>query len=81
MLLSLLCQCDHLYTLITITSILSPQTDMENLGKGSVADKQTEIDDLVRRSDLSKEMQLLIGYYIMMEEYYMKEMAHKVMSS
>lgn len=51
---------------------------MENLGTEKLAEAQTDIEDLVRRCDLSKEMQVLIGYYIMMEEYYMREMADKV---
>ena len=49
---------------------------MESLG--AVEDTtRASIEDLVRRCDLSKEMQVVIGYYIMMEEYYMREMARK----
>lgn len=53
------------------------QADMESLGEEEQASRVTDIDDLVRRCDLSKEMQVVIGYYIMMEEYYMREMAGK----
>lgn len=43
-----------------------------------VKEKKEKIDDLARRSELSKQMQEIVGTYIMMEEYYMREMAHKV---
>lgn len=49
---------------------------MESLGEVEQATR-TDVEDLVRRCELSKEMQVIIGYYIMMEEYYMREMAGK----
>ncbi|XP_067931489.1 conserved oligomeric Golgi complex subunit 4-like isoform X2 [Watersipora subatra] len=51
-------------------------TDMEFAGE-LTEERKAEIEDLVRRCDLSKEMQVVVGYYIMMEEYYMREMADK----
>mgnify|MGYP001792365086 CR=1 FL=1 len=54
------------------------QTDLESLGTEEASQRLSEVDDLIHRCDLSKEMQVCIGYYIMMEEYYMRQMATKV---
>lgn len=51
---------------------------MDNVGADAGRDvTASSIEDLVRRCDLCKEMQVIIGHYIMMEEYYMREMAEK----
>lgn len=50
---------------------------MEHLGTAITDPQRTQIEELVRRCDMCKEMQVIVGYYIMMEEYYMREMGEK----
>lgn len=43
-------------------------------------EKLTEVDNLLKRSDLSKLVQELVGSYILMEEYFIREMVQKAVS-
>ena len=46
----------------------------------SFIEKEKEVDQFVQDCDVSRLMQDLIGNYIMMEEYFMREMVLKVIA-